>query len=240
MTKVRLQKFLAECGVASRRECEDHIWEGRVKVNGKKIAEMGVKVDPEKDEVRFKNKIVKLDHKVYYVLNKPLGFVSTRRDINAPKMVVNLVPQDPPVYPVGRLDKDSEGLLLLTNDGELTNHLTHPRNHIEKEYVVVCRARYEELELMKSIAKLERGVMVDDYLTKKTKVDKISKDRNKIMFNIILKEGRNRQIRRMCHNVGLKVISLKRIRIGGLKLGGLKKGEYKVLDIKEINKLFKK
>ncbi len=240
MTKVRLQKYLAECGVGSRRECEDHIWEGRVKVNGRKIAEMGVKVDPDKDEVRFKNKVVGQDRKVYYALNKPLGFVSTRRDVNAPKMVVNLVPQDPPVYPVGRLDKDSEGLLVLTNDGDLTNQLTHPKHHIEKEYITVCRARFDDLNLMDAIKRLEKGVMIEGYLTKKTTVDKISKDRNKIMFNITLGEGKNRQIRRMCHNVGLKVISLKRIRVGKLQLGGLKKGEYKVLSDEDIKKLFKK
>ena len=239
MSKMRLQKFLAESGVGSRRECEEHIWEGRVKVNGQKVAEMGVIIDPEVDEVRFKNRVVRLDEKVYYVLNKPTGYVSTRRDVNAPKMVVDLVPQNPPVYPVGRLDKESEGLILITNDGELTNQLTHPSSHVEKEYMVVCRPRFDDLRLMEAVKKMQKGVLIDGYLTREAKVFAVSEDRSKVKFNIIIKEGKNRQIRRMCHNVGLKVISLKRIRIGSLKLGGLKKGEYKVLDINEINKFFK-
>jgi 23S rRNA pseudouridine2605 synthase len=236
---MRLQKYLAACGVGSRRECEEHIWEGRVKVNGRKVAEMGVQIDPDMDEVRFKDRLVRTDEKVYYALNKPVGYVSTRRDVNAPKLVTDLVPQNPAVYPVGRLDKDSEGLILLTNDGELTQWLSHPKNHIEKEYIAVCRPRFDDLSLMEAVKKLERGVLIDGYLTKKTDVFAISQDRDKIMFNIVLKEGKNRQIRRMCHNVGLKVISLKRIRIGNLKLGGLKKGEYKVLGRGDINKFLK-
>lgn len=238
MAKVRLQKFLAACGIGSRRECEDHIWEGRVRVNGRKVTEMGTLVDPEMDEVRFKNKIVKSDEKVYYLLNKPIGYISTRRDVNAPKKVVDLVPQNPLVYPVGRLDKESEGMILLTNDGDLTQKMTHPKSHIEKEYIVICRSRFNDLNLLEAVKKMERGVLIEGYLTKKTKVFAISYDRDKIMFNIILKEGKNRQIRKMCHNVGLKVISLKRIRIGGMKLGGLRKGVYRILGKQEISKLF--
>ncbi|HPN67295.1 MAG TPA: pseudouridine synthase [bacterium] len=238
MGKVRLQKYLAESGIGSRRECEMHIWEGRVKVNGKKVAEMGIKIDPEQDEVRFKDKIVRINYKVYYALNKPAGYVSTRRDINAPKMVTHLVPPEPPVYPVGRLDKDTEGLIILTNDGELTNKLTHPRNHVEKEYAVVCRPRFDDINLANAIRQMERGVLINGYLTKRTKLFNVNQDRNRIFFNIILKEGKKRQIRRMCHNVGLKVINLKRVRIGELKLGGLKKGEYKVLSKQDISKIF--
>ena len=224
--KVRLQKYLSQCGVASRREAEELIWEGRVKVNGQVVDKMGVKVDPYNDVVKVGRKIIQPLEKVYYVVNKPMGYVSTVKDKYAQKKVTDLVPPTPPVYPVGRLDKETEGLILLTNDGELTNYFTSPKSNIDKEYEVVCRARREDMKLDKAIKHLQVGVFIDGYKTKPAKVTKLHEKDSKIYFNIVIKEGKNRQIRRMCHNVGMKVLKLRRIRIGKLKLGNLAKGKY--------------
>lgn len=240
MTKIRLQKYLSQCGVASRRQAEEYIMEGLVRVNGKVVDRMGIKIDPSQDEVRFRKKIVNQQKKVYYLLHKPAGYVATRRDNHAPKKVVDLVPNIPPVYPVGRLDKDTEGLLILTNDGELTNQLTHPKHHIDKEYFVIARPRYEDLRLDKAVKTLEKGVLISGYLTKPAKVANVKRDRDKISFNITIREGKNHQIHRMCHNVGLKVTRLIRVRIGQLKLGKMKKGEYEILSKIEIEKIINK
>jgi len=233
--KIRLQKYLSQCGVASRREAEELIWEGRIKVNGKIISEMGVKVDPYNDDVRVGRKPVKPLERVYYILNKPEGYVSTVRDKHAKHKVTDLVPPTPPVYPVGRLDKETEGLIILTNDGELTNQLTSPKSNIEKEYEVTCQARTEDLKLAKAIKYLETGVLITGYKTKPAKVTKLSEKDGKIYFHITIKEGKNRQIRKMCHNAGMKVRKLRRIRIGDLRLSGLKLGQYKKVSRKDLN-----
>ena len=232
--KIRLQKYLSQCGIASRRQAEEYIVEGLIKVNNSTVTQLGTKIDPESDIIKFRNKIVRNQNLIYYLLNKPVGYVATRQDSYAPKTVVQLVPPIPPVYPVGRLDKDSEGLLLLTNDGELTQQLIHPKHHIEKEYLVISRTRFDDFRADVARKKLEKGVLISGYLTKPAKVSNFRQDREKISFNITIKEGKKHQIRRMCHNVGLKVTKLIRVRMGSLKLGRLPKGKYRLLDKQEI------
>lgn len=232
--KIRLQKYLSQCGVASRREAEEMMWEGRIKVNGKIITEMGFKVDPYNDDVRVGRKAVKPLEKVYYLLNKPEGYVSTVRDKHAKHKVTELVPPTPPVYPVGRLDKETEGLILLTNDGDLANQMTNPKSNIEKEYEVTCQARTEDLKLAKAIKYLETGVLISGYKTRPAKVTKLAEKDGKIYFHITIKEGKNRQIRKMCHNAGMKVRKLRRIRIGNLQLKGLKLGQYIKVKAQEL------
>ncbi|MFA4931109.1 MAG: pseudouridine synthase [Patescibacteria group bacterium] len=234
MVQMRLQKYLSQCGIASRRQAEEYILEGLVRVNGRVVDKMGVKIDPDQDEVRFRKKIINAQKKVYYLLHKPAGYVATRRDNNAPKKVIDLVPAVPPVYPVGRLDKNTEGLILLTNDGELTNYLIHPKHHVEKEYFVISEPRFDDFQLDKAIKKLAKGVLITGYLTKPALVTKVKQDRTKITFNITIREGKHHQIYRMCHNVGLKVTKLVRVRFGNLKLGNMKKGEYKIINKSEI------
>lgn len=232
--KIRLQKYLSQCGIASRREAEELIWEGRVKVNGRRITEMGVKIDPTNDDIRVGRIKAEPLQKVYFLLNKPEGFVTTVKDRFAKLKVTDLLPPALPVYPIGRLDKETTGLLILTNDGELTNLLTSPKNKIEKEYTVICQARWPELNLNKAIKHLEAGVLITGYRTRPAKVTKLQTKDGMIFFNITIHEGKNRQIRRMCHNVGMKVRKLKRIRIGGLKLGNLKVGQYRKIKKEEI------
>lgn len=238
MEKIRLQKYLAQCGVASRRQAEQFILEGLVRVNGRIESELGTKIDPAKDKVQFRGKPLHNSKLVYYALNKPTGYVATRQDIYAPKKVIDLVPPLPPVYPVGRLDKDTEGLILLTNDGALTNQLIHPKHHIEKEYIVIARPRFEDFQLDKAIKKLTKGVLITGYLTKPAKIKNILSDRQKVRFNLIISEGKKHQIRRMCHNVGLKVITLTRIRMGNLHLGRVPRGSYRILTKQEIEGLY--
>ncbi|MBU0647839.1 pseudouridine synthase [Patescibacteria group bacterium] len=163
--------------------------------------------------------------------------MATRYDTYAFKKVVDLVPHNPPVYPVGRLDKDTEGLLIMTNDGELTNQLTHPKHHAEKEYFVIASPRFEDFRLDMAIKKLSKGILITGYLTKPAQVTNVREDRSKISFNITIREGKHHQIHRMCHNVGLKVQKLVRVRIGPLKLGKMKKGEYRALKDNEIKTL---
>lgn len=238
MNTVRLHKYLAQCGVASRRQSEELIKAGKVMLNGRKVTEMGIVIDPEIDEVTYKGRSLNKQPKVYYLLNKPVGFVATRHDVFAPRKVTDLVPPRPPVYPIGRLDKDSDGLLILTNDGELTNLLTHPNHLVEKEYVVVGRARYDDLNLERAVKTLQKGVLVEGYLTKPAKVTQVSQDRGVIRLQIVIKEGKKHQIRKMCHNVGIKVVRLTRIRVGHLLLGRVKRGEYRLIGKYDIERFF--
>lgn len=239
-SKIRLQKYLSQCGVASRRQAEDMIQEGLIKVNGHVVDKLGTKVDPTIDRIQVGRKNIQTQSKIYYLLHKPAGYVSTRFDIHADRKVTDLVPYNPPVYPVGRLDKDTEGLLILTNDGEFTNYLTHPKHHIGKEYFVIAKSRFDDLDLEESIRKLTKGVLISGYLTKPADVTNIRVDREKISFNITINEGKKHQIYRMCHNVGLKVQKLIRVRIGHLKLGDLPKGHYRLLKAPEIKRFYSK
>ena len=231
MPFVRLNKYLASQGIASRREADRLISDGLISVNGKIVKDMGVKVDPEKDEVTVSDKVVEMREKMLYIaLNKPVGFVtSVKRTAVEKKIVLDLVKVPERIYPVGRLDKDSTGLLLLTNDGTLTFGLTHPSAECEKEYEVTVKGFVTN----GAIAKLESGVKLWGEKTKGARVWKIGPNR----MRIVLTEGKNRQIRRICQKVGLPVTALKRIRIKKLKLGNLAEGKWRYLTPGEVEML---
>lgn len=231
MTLIRLNKFLADAGIASRRNAEQLILGGKVTVNGEKIEELGTKVDPAIDEVHYnKQKVTISDQKpIVMMLNKPIGYTCTTRAFHGEENILNLIDIDERVYPVGRLDKNSEGLIILTNDGDLTLKLTHPRYEKEKEYEVVVDREIEEDQLQA----LRSGVRIEGIRTLPAKVIQTESDE----FNIILREGRKRQIRQMCRLVCLEVVNLRRVRINNLELGDLAVGQYKKLDQKQIQKL---
>ena len=232
--KVRLQKFLSEAGVCSRRKAEEYIVLGKVKVNGKP-ATLGDKVDPYRDKILFCNKKVYIkDQKTYIMLNKPRGFVTTLSDELGRKNVADLTKDvGTRLFPVGRLDKDSEGLLLMTNDGEFANKLTHPKSHVSKVYRVTVAEKTTEDMLIK----LCGGIEIDGRKTLPCEVNIIETkpDRTVLQFRIF--EGRNRQIRKMCEQVGLTVKRLKRTEIAGVKLGMLKLGDWRPLNEKEMRHL---
>ena len=236
MALVRLQKMLADCGVASRRKSEELINAGSVKVNGK-IAQLGDKVDPYKDKVFVNGKRItaaaKPKHR-YIMLHKPRGFITTMRDERGRKCVAELIKDIPErVYPVGRLDKDSEGMLLFTNDGEFANLITHPKKDIYKVYRVTIRPGITE----EQIVTFETGMMLDGRKTAPAEVRVVKKEAGRTVLEIVLREGRNRQIRRMCEMLGLEVARLKRVAIGQVKLGMLKQGDWRDLTPEEVKKL---
>lgn len=234
MAEVRLQKFLAESGVASRRKSEELIEQGKVKVNGK-LAMIGDKVDPKKDTITVNGKkIVKTKTFTYVVLHKPRGFITTMSDEMDRKCVAELIKDVPGrVYPVGRLDRDSEGMLLFTNDGAFANAMTHPTKHVPKTYRVTVRPSITE----EQITALTQGVIIDDRKTAPAEVRVVTKEEGRVVLEIILYEGRNRQIRKMCEEVGLEVARLKRTAIGSIKLGMLKQGAWRNLTEDEVRKL---
>ncbi|MBO5936572.1 MAG: rRNA pseudouridine synthase [Clostridia bacterium] len=234
MAEVRLQKFLAESGVASRRKSEELIDQGKVKVNGR-VAMIGDKIDPKKDTVTVNGKkIVKTKTFTYVVLHKPRGFITTMNDEMDRKCVAELIKDVPGrVYPVGRLDRDSEGMLLFTNDGAFANAMTHPTKHVPKTYRVTVRPSITEDQ----ITALTQGVIIDDRKTAPAEVRVVTKEEGRVVLEIILYEGRNRQIRKMCEEVGLEVARLKRTAIGSIKLGMLKQGAWRNLTDDEVRKL---
>ena len=234
MAEVRLQKFLAESGVASRRKSEELIDQGKVKVNGR-VAMIGDKIDPKKDTVTVSGKkIVKTKTFTYIVLHKPRGFITTMSDEKDRKCVAELIKDvDGRVYPVGRLDKDSEGMLLFTNDGAFANAMTHPTKHVPKTYRVTVRPSISE----EQITALTQGVIIEDRKTAPAEVRVVTKEEGRVVLEIILYEGRNRQIRKMCEEVGLEVARLKRTQIGSIKLGMLKQGSWRHLTEDEVRKL---
>ncbi len=221
MTEMRLQKFLSQAGICSRRKGEEYIQSGWVKVNGKTVTQLGVKVDPQRDLVEVDSEAIESNTtSIYIALNKPRGYVSSCHQPDE-KIVLDLVDISERVYPIGRLDKDSSGLLLLTNDGLLHHQLSHPSFNHQKEY---------EVKLAKAIpggalAKLAKGLPMMGTRTRPAQVQRISARR----FRIVLQEGKNRQIRRMVRKVGNQVVSLKRIRIANIKLGGLPSGSWRHL-----------
>lgn len=233
MTLIRLNKYLSEQGVASRREADRFIAEGLVSVNGKIVTEMGAKIDPSKDKVSVSNEVVERQEKLIYIaLNKPAGYVtSAKRTEIEKKIVLDLVRTEERIYPVGRLDKDTTGLLILTNDGTLTYRLTHPSSECEKEYEAIVKGIVNE----RAMEKLRRGVNLWGEKTKPTRVKKINKNK----LSIILTEGKNRQVRRICQKVGLPVDRLKRVRINGLGLGTLMEGKWRYLSPEEVKMLRK-
>lgn len=232
----RLHKFLARCGVASRRECEKIISQGRVRVNGKTISEPGFSVNPEKDKIFLDGKILKPEEKIYIILYKPHGYVSTVKDPqNRPKVTDLLKGIKQRVYPVGRLDYDSEGLLFLTNNGELANFMIHPRYEVEKVYLAVLDA----VPKINDLEELQKGIMLDDGKTAPSRIKVVKEAAGKALVEVRIHEGRKHQVKRMFEAIGRKVLNLKRVRMGPLELGRLKPGEYKILSEKEAEKLKK-
>ncbi len=233
--EMRLQKYLALCGVASRRTAENMITEGRVSVNGSVITTLGVKIIPGKDVVVVDKKIVHIvENKVYIMLNKPKGYVTTVKDNFDRKTVLDLIPASlGRVYPVGRLDYDTEGLLLLTNDGDFTYRLTHPSQEISKTYLAVVQG----VPNAEALSALRKGVVIDGRKTDPAQV--ILKKKNEIsaLLQITIHEGRNRQVRKMCEAVGHQVVKLRRIAEGPLRLGDLPLGSFRHLTEAEIASL---
>ena len=226
---VRLQKILAQAGLGSRRACEELIAAGRVQVNGR-VATLGGRADPEHDRVEVDGEPVGVrPGLVYYALNKPTGVVTTASDPQGRPTVVDLVPGEPRVFPVGRLDADTEGLLLLTNDGDLAHRLTHPSHGVEKEYL----AQVEGRPSRGALRALRDGVELDDGRTAPAKVAQVADD----TLRITIHEGRNRQVRRMCEAVGHPVVRLVRTRIGSLSERRLAPGEWRELSREEVRAL---
>lgn len=229
--KVRLNKYLAECGVASRRKSDELITEGRVTVNGNIILELGTKIDTDHDEISIDGEKLKVQSKVYYILNKPKGIITTTSDDKKRKTVVDLIKTNKKIFPVGRLDFNTTGLLLLTNDGEFSNYLTHPRNGIEREYEVKL-----DRELSKQDReKLTKGIYLD---RKKSKFTQITypKRNNYFFVKVVTVEGRNHFVKNMFSKLGYNVKELNRSRYGKFTLKNLQRGEYRELTLKEIKK----
>ena len=242
MEKIRITKYFTDCGVMSRRAAEEEIKLGRVSVNGR-VAELGEKIDPETDEVIFRGKVIKpaADEKICIMLNKPRGIVCTASDEKGRRNVTDFCRdvtsadgKTVRLYPIGRLDMDSDGLLLLTNDGELANKLTHPRHSVAKIYHVTLKGRFEP----ESLATLGEPVELDGRLTMRVRVRYVSGDENSTIAEFELFEGRNRQIRRMCELHGVRILRLQRVAIGKLKLGNLQEGKWRKLTQDEV-KYFK-
>ena len=234
MEKIRINKFLAELGVGSRRAIDKMIEEKRIKVNGV-LAESGIKVD-KTDKISVNGKLLEFEkkQKVYFMLNKTKRVLSTAKDERGRKTVVDLIDTKERIFPIGRLDYDTEGLLLLTNDGEIFNKVIHPRTEVYKTYLVEARGNIN----MTTLNKLKRGVMLDDKMTLPAKAKILLADERHTELHFAIKEGRNRQVRRMFELVGHPVINLKRIMLGKLNLEGLEVGEYRPLTKKEINYLY--
>lgn len=236
MEEIRLQKYLAEAGIASRRKCEEYITAGRVKVNGKIINELGTKVSPEKDEIYFDDK--KIENKeelVYILLNKPIGYVTTAKDQFNRDTVMNLIKIKERVVPVGRLDMYTSGALLLSNDGNFVYKITHPKHEINKTYTVTLKG----IVTKEDIEKLEKGVDIGGYTTKpaKVKILKTDIEKNISRLEITIHEGKNRQVRKMCEAIEKKVQALHRTKIGNISVKTLKIGQWRYLTKKEIEEL---
>ncbi|MCL1935823.1 MAG: rRNA pseudouridine synthase [Defluviitaleaceae bacterium] len=232
MYKIRLQKYIALCGIASRRSAENLILQNEITINDK-LAKLGDKVQ-DNDIIKYKGKIIKkIDEKIYIIINKPKGYITSKKDQFGRKTVMDFVPSN--VYPVGRLDYNTSGLLILTNDGDLAYSLTHPKNEVPKKYIVEIYGNIEK----NKIEQLSKGVYIDGYLTKKANVNLIKQDKDTSTLEITITEGKNRQIRKMIEQVGHSVRNLKRISISSIELGNLKIGEKRNLTIQEIENLKK-
>ncbi len=232
----RLQKYLAECGIASRRKCEEYILQGKVQVNGKTITELGVKVNPEKDKITFEGKNVKQeDKKVYILLNKPIGYVTTSDEQFGRDKVLDLVKVRERVVPVGRLDMYTSGALILTNDGDFVYKVTHPKHEITKTYTVTVKGIIQNEE----VEQLKNGVKIDDYITRPAKVKILKTDEEKDIsrLEITIHEGKNRQVRKMCESVGRKVIALHRSKIGNIGVKDIELGKWRYLKSFEVKTL---
>ena len=232
--KIRLQKYMSENGFASRRKSEELILAGKVKVNGH-VVSIGDKVDPVRDKIMVSGKrVVRNKNKMYIMLHKPRGYVTTMSDELGRKCVSELVADaGERLFPVGRLDRNSEGLLLMTNDGDFANKITHPSSHVNKLYRVTVREKVSEEQLIK----MSTGIVLDGRKTLPCDVHIIDIGEGRTVLSFLISEGRNRQIRRMCEEVGLTVIRLKRTEIAGVKLGMLPQGKWRPLNEKEMHRL---
>lgn len=235
----RLQKYLAQCGVASRRKCEELILQGRVQVNGVTVTELGTKINPEKDKIKFDGKDIKQAQKlVYILLNKPIGYVTTADDQFGRDTVLDLVKVKERIVPVGRLDMYTSGALILTNDGDFVYKVTHPKHEITKTYTVTVKGiiKNEEVE------QLRKGVKIDDYTTRPAKVKILKTDEEKDIsrLEITIHEGKNRQVRRMCESVGRRVIALHRSKIGNIGVKDIELGKWRYLKDFEVKTLIGK
>lgn len=240
MEEIRLQKYLANNGIASRRKCEELIMQGRVKVNGEVVTELGTKINPDKDIIEYNGKTIKntnTEH-TYILLNKPIDYVTTVKDQFNRNTVLDLVKTNKRLVPVGRLDMYTSGAIILTDDGDFVYKITHPKHEIPKTYnvTVVGKVTGEEIEQLKN------GVDIGDFVTSKAEVKilKIDEQKNISRLQITIHEGKNRQIRRMCEAIGKKVISLHRGKIGNLTVKGLPLGTWRYLTKKEIETLLEK
>ena len=240
MESIRLQKFLSDSGICSRRKAEEHILEGNVKVNGKIVTTLGTKVDPENDVIEFKGEKIqnKEDKKIYILLNKPIGYVTTVKDQFNRDTVLDLVKVKERILPVGRLDMYTSGALILTNDGDFIFKVTHPKHEVTKTYNVTLKGIVTKEE----IEQLSNGVKIDEeYVTKKADVRilKIDKEKQISRLEITIHEGKNRQVRKMCEAIGKKVLSLHRSKIGKINVKSLKLGEWRYLKSSEVESLIK-
>jgi 23S rRNA pseudouridine2605 synthase len=236
----RLHKFLSNAGVASRRKCEELISNGKVKVNGSVVTELGTKIDSESDKIEYDGKIIKVSNeKVYVLLNKPIGYVTTVKDQFLRDTVMDLVKTKQRLVPVGRLDMYTSGALILSNDGEFINKITHPSNEIEKTYnaTVAGQIANEDIE------KIREGVEIDDngtpYKTREAKVKilKIDEEKNLSRIQIVIHEGKNREVRKMCESIGKRVLALHRAKIGNIDVKDLPLGKWRYLTKNEVERL---
>ena len=239
MEELRLQKYLANQGICSRRKAEEYIKEGFVKVNGKVVTELGTKINPKNDEIIFKgNTVEKVQNKVYILLNKPIGYVTTTKDQFNRNTVLDLVKIKEKILPVGRLDMYTSGALILTNDGQFIYRITHPKYEIEKTYNVTIKGIITEQE----VEKLKNGVEIENYVSGKAKVKilKIDKEKDISRVEITIHEGKNREVRKMCAAIGRKVLALHRSKIENISVKELKPGEWRYLHKKEVENLLTK
>lgn len=231
---IRLNKYLASIGIASRRQIDTLISQGKFTVN-EKTAQLGQQIDPQKDKIMFGQKLIEnqVFELEYLILNKPRGYLSTTKDTHTRKTILDLVKTKNRLYPIGRLDKESQGLILLTNDGDLTNHLTHPKFHISKTYQVTVLGKVTDSQLNK----LQSGIELEDGLTKPTKTRIIKIGNRETILEMVLYEGKKRQIRRMCSSLHLFILKLERVALGPIKLENLSLGKSRKLTAEEIKKL---
>ena len=237
MEEIRLQKYLAEAGVASRRKSEELILQGKISVNGKIVTELGSKVIPNVDKIIYNNQEIKIqnDNNIYILLNKPIGYVTTAKDQFNRDSVLDLVRINKRLVPVGRLDMYTSGALILTNDGDFVYKVTHPKHEIEKTYTVTIKGivKQEEIEMLRT------GVEIDDYITKpaKVKILKTDKEKGQSRLEITIHEGKNRQVRKMCEVIGHKVLALHRSKVAGIGVKDIPLGKWRYLNLKEVKKI---
>ncbi len=231
---MRLNKFLSNSGLASRRKCDQLIEEGKVFVNGKQVTELGSQINEKKDKVTVEGKTITLPSSFVYIkLNKPKGYACTAQDEKGRKTIYDLIDSEERLFSIGRLDYDTEGLILLTNDGDFANKVAHPKFNIDKEYRVTVEGEIKESEM----AVMRKGVVVDGQRMPSAIVNFISYENGYTKLSLIIDEGQNRQIRRMFEAIGKTIKLLKRVRIGQVRLGGLRRGDYKDLTEVELNSL---